>query len=179
MDWLFESPWAIIIVGVAVEIVLGLIFMNTGRGAVLIAMLAVGVSVALGVLVERVVVTEREEIEVALYGAAAALEANDLEALFTFVGSEAQSLRSRASEVVPRFRILEAKIAGLKITVNHVTNPPTARTELVGRFEVEDASQRIPYENYIQRFAIRWRRDGDRWLMVDYEEGARAATADE
>lgn len=171
VDWLFESPWTIIIVGVVIELVLGLIFMNTGRAAVLFAMLGVAVVVALGVLTERLVVTEREQIEGALYGAAAALEDNDLDALFEYVGPEAQSLRDRAAQVMPRYKILEAKVGGLKLTVNHVTNPPTARTELVGRFKILDESQRIPYENYIQRFVIRWRRDGDRWLMVDYEEG--------
>lgn len=179
MDWLFESPWTVIIVGVAVELVLGLMFLNTGRVVVLVAMAVVAAVVALGVFVERVVVTEREEIEGALYGAATALEANDLDRLFTYVGPEAQPLRARAAEVVPRFRILEAKVRQLQVSVNHVTNPPTARTELVGVFKVEDKSQQLPREDYIQRFVIRWRRDGERWLMVDYVEGRDGSTRNE
>lgn len=171
MDWLFESLWTILIVGIVVEIVLGLVLLNTGRGAVLVAMVAVALLVGVAAVVERMVVTDREAVTNALYGAAVALEANDLDELFTYVGPEAQSLRGRATEVLPRIRIKEAKIGGLQVTVNRVNNPPTARTELVGRFIVEDIAQQIPYENYVQRFAIHWRRDGDRWLMVDYEEG--------
>ena len=173
MDWLFEGLWTILIVGVAIEIVLGLILLNTGRAAILFAMIAVAALVGMAAVVERVVVTDREAVTNALYGAAYALEANDLDELFTYVGPEAQSLRGRASDVLPRIRIEEANIGGLEVSVNRVNNPPTARTQFVGRITVEDRAQQVPYENYVQRFVIRWRRDGDRWLMVDYEEGAR------
>jgi len=178
MDWLFEGLWTILIVGIVLEIVLGLVLLNTGRGAVLVAMVAVALLVGVAAIVERLVVTDREAVTNALYGAADALEANDLDELFTYVGPEAQSLRRRASDVLPRIRIKEANIGRLQVSVNRVHNPPTARTELIGRFIVEDIAQQIPYENYVQRFAIRWRRDGDRWLMVDYEEGPRGEEAE-
>ncbi|MBX3414211.1 MAG: hypothetical protein KF708_16100 [Pirellulales bacterium] len=173
MDWLFEGLWTILIVGVVIEIILGLILLNTGRAVVLVAMIGVAALVGVAAIVERIVVTDREAVTGALQGAADALEANDIDALFAYVGPEAQALRSRALQELPRFRIKEAKVGGLKVTVNRVHNPPTARTELIGTFKVQDKKQQVPYENYVQRFAIRWRQEGDRWLMVDYEEGTR------
>ncbi len=94
---LFENPWWIIFTGVIIEAVLGIILYRTGRGALVWAMLAVLVLMVSGVIVERLVVTERERVEMTLDGIVAALEANDLNRVLSYVALEAVETRRRAA----------------------------------------------------------------------------------
>ncbi len=78
MTLLFENPLRIIFIGIVIEAVLGIVLLRTGRGALLWAMLGVLALTLAGVVVERLVVTEKERVEMTLDGITSALEANDL-----------------------------------------------------------------------------------------------------
>lgn len=121
MPNLLEDPLPYLFVGVAVEAILAVLLVNTRRGAFLIAILCVLAVIVVGVGVERFVVTEREEVELALDELAAALEANDVPRVLSLITSEATFSRSRAEWAMGRIEVTSAKIRNLDVTVNHLT----------------------------------------------------------
>ena len=91
MTLLFENPLRIIFIGIVIEAVLGIVLLRTGRGAMLWAMLGVLALTLAGVAVERLVVTEKERVEMTLDGITSALEANDLTRVLSYIAPDATS----------------------------------------------------------------------------------------
>ena len=152
MTVLFENPWYFIFAGVIIEAVLGILLFRTGRGALLWAMIAVLALTLLGVVVERLVVTERERVQMTLDGITSALEANDLNRVLSFVAPEAAHTRQRATWALGYFEVLSASMYKVQISINKLTTPPTAKVLFLGHLnfrdrhgykrEKEDASKR-------------------------------------
>ena len=173
MQWLFENPWPAIGCALVIEVILGVAFYNTGRRAVLAGMAGVLVLALVMVAVERLVVTEREEVEDALHGIAAAMETNRIEAVLAYIAPDAIPMRSAVQSILPSIEVTEAKARDIKIVFNRVVAPPTARVEFIGRVKAKSHSpgQQFPYENFIRRFTVKLRKEGDRWLLTEYEMG--------
>ena len=91
-----ESPWPILLIGIAVEAVLALLLLRTGQGRWLWTMLGVGLLVVLGLLVEHFVVTDRKAIINTLDAAAAAVEANNLNGVLDCLSPSAEHIRSES-----------------------------------------------------------------------------------
>ena len=173
MTTLLENPIPILLVGILVEAVLGVIFMNNRRGIVLLPMAGVLVFVLLGVLLEWVVVTEREEVEATLDGLAAAIEANDLERALSYVSpkvASAEKTRRRARWAMNRFEVREAKIRNLEIKINRLTSPPSAKATFNGILSLTDRKGEYPYNTHPIGFTVEFRKEGDRWLLTKHTE---------
>ncbi len=171
MITLVEDPMPIIFFGIVAEAILAAVLLRTGRGIALVAMIGVALLVLLGLGVERLVVTEREEVEAAIDGIAAALEANDLDRVLSFVDPAAGHTRGRAAWAMERAEVLDTKVRNLSINVNHFTSPPTARAEFNGVIRLRDRRGQFPYDNYAAKFTVEFRREGERWLITDHVEG--------
>lgn len=168
MNWLFEDPITVIVAGVLIEVLLGIALYNSGQGRLLWAMGGVLTATLLLVLVELLVVTDRERISDTLSDAAAALETNNAAAVTPFIAPEASDMRARAEAALSVFVVKSASFSGLDVTVNSHLSPPTAQARFFGKFAGHDRLGRIPYENAFRRFEVDLRRDGDRWVMTDY-----------
>jgi ketosteroid isomerase-like protein len=168
MSALVENPIFWIAVTVLLEAILAIALVRTGRGALIGAMIAVLVLGAAGLLLERVVVTEREEVEAAFVEIAAALERNDVPGVMARLAPEAGQLRTEASNRMPRVEISDARIRDLKVSFNRHANPPTARAQFKAIVEGRDKQGEVPYEHFIRQFSVGLRREGDRWLLTDY-----------
>ncbi|MHB9046469.1 MAG: hypothetical protein ACYC35_11055 [Pirellulales bacterium] len=181
MTWFLETPVPAIFIGILLEAVLAVILFRTGRGTVLVAMAAVLTLVLVAVAVEWIVVTDVERVEATLDGAAAALESNNLPAVLAYIAPSAQAMRSQVSAILPQVVITKARIRNLKITVNKFTSPPTAKAEFTANFAGKGAGAlqgQFPYENYVRAFTVKLRREGDRWLMTEYQDRDIRANAD-
>jgi hypothetical protein len=88
-----ESPWPILFIGIAIEAVLAFLLLRTGLGKYLIAMIGVALLVVAGLIVERLVVTDREAVEQTLDTAVAAARRNDLEGALNCISPSAQEPR--------------------------------------------------------------------------------------
>jgi len=165
MNIFFENPWWIIFVGIILEAYLGTLLFRSGRGLWLWPMLAVLILMVLGVCVERLVVTERERVEMTLSQIAAALEANDLERVLSYISPNATPLRRRATWVVRRFEIQNANFYNLKITINRLTSPHTARAAFFGHVTYRDRQKEIPYNYYSSRFIVDLYKQNDSWIL--------------
>ncbi|MEZ6073831.1 MAG: hypothetical protein R3C10_27015 [Pirellulales bacterium] len=170
MAWLFEDPSTVLLAGALVLFLLGVVLYQTGQARVLLAMAGVALLVFVCVVVERVVVTDREEVENALYSTAQMIEANDVAGVLAQIAPEASSMRSAVESHLTRWDVTEARITNLKINVHADREPATADVELIGRVSVDDPQDQAPYRNAVRRFTVHLRRDGDVWRMVSYGE---------
>jgi hypothetical protein len=93
-------------------------------------MIAVIVSTFAAVILERVVVTDREQITATLHEIADAVRRNDVETALGYVYSGAPQVRSQAAAELARYEFTEVDIKrNLEIEVFPKANPPRAVAE--------------------------------------------------
>ena len=171
---LVENPVPIIFIGIVAEAVLGVVLLQTGRGVLLLAMLGVLLLVLGGVALEWLVVTEVERVEASLDGVAAALEANDSNAVVSYISPAASGTRSRAQWALSEYEVTDTTIRNLEISVNRLTSPPTAEARFDGVISLAARKgAMLPYNNYPAQFTVKFRLEGDRWLITGHSEGDR------
>jgi len=124
----------------------------------------------LGLGIEYRVVTDREQVEAALYGLADAMEANDKDAALAYLSPSAIETRRRAHEAFALYTIEEAKVSHLKIEVNDLTSPPSAKARFKGLIRGRDRKGQIPYRSAVIDLTIDYRKEGDRWLITGHQE---------
>jgi hypothetical protein len=122
-----ENPWPILSLGITVEVVLVILLIVTRRGVLLGWMLGTATVVGAGVLIEWLVVTDREAIDDALHSCAAAIEANDQAQLLSHVSPSATHLRQEIRGRMDRFEVSMMRISNLEITVNRKADPRVAK----------------------------------------------------
>ena len=169
-EFLFENSWKFIIVGALVEIGLVIALVKSGR-ALWLAWMGVAALVTAGfVLVERLVVTEREKVEIALFDAATAVESNDINAVLkcvTLTAPRREELRAK----LPKYHIDKVSIKNdLKITMNDKTIPPSATAEFRVVVTGGERAGGIHDISYPLFLVVYFERDKDRWLISGYEE---------
>ena len=166
MTNLLEDPTPIILAGIAVEALLGIALVVTRRGVILLPMAVVVLLTLGGVLVERLVVTDMEQVEAAIEAGRSAAERNDVEAALSLVAPSAEEIRREARQVFAEVKFEEIKVRGLKITVK----PPTARAELTALAAFDARRGNIPYRNYVTTVVVDLRRFDNRWLVTEISD---------
>jgi hypothetical protein len=166
---LLESPWPWILLGIAAEAALAVALVRTQRGHLIWAMLGVAVVMLLGLAVERLVVTEREAVEMTLDAGVAAARANDVNRLLACISPRATRTREYARLIMGRAQVEDARILHLEITINHATSPPTARARFQAFGQGRDRMNELPYRTFAKWVVVELRREGDRWLVGDFE----------
>jgi hypothetical protein len=170
MEMLLESPLPVIVMGIVVEAILGVVYVNNRRRGLIVAMAGVLLVVAAGVVVERWVMTDREKVAATLDGAAAALESNDLDRVLQFIDPEAEKTIGIARANMLLVTIHAAKVNNLQIEINRFTSPPIAETKFVGVVDCEGSpgvNQFINRERYFLRFQVELVFKEGRWLIAD------------
>jgi hypothetical protein len=161
---MFDGPVPILCTGITLEIILGLILLRSGRGAVFVAMCAVALLTLAGIGVERLIVTDVKRVKASLEDIRAAIEANDVRRALDYVAPEAVKLRPWAEDVTARVRFTEVKIKDLKVTVDHVARPPRAEARFFGIASFDSAE--VPYHNYGAEFTLEFRPSDRGWLLA-------------
>jgi ketosteroid isomerase-like protein len=164
-----ESPWPIVVIGVAAEAILAVMLVRTGRGVLLGAMAAVGVAVGIGLLVERLVVTDRKLVARTIDGAAAALEANDLARLLELIAPDAAQTRDAATLALQEGEFRRVRLYQLEITVVRTTSPPTAKATFNVIATGKDRRGEFGELTRPLRMTVRLRRESGRWLITGHE----------
>jgi hypothetical protein len=167
MAWLTEDPTFLLIAVAIAAAGLIIAFLKTGRGLYLTWLGGVALLGLAVILIERFVVTDRELVADTLYGAAAALEANDVEAVVSYLAASGEALQR---EVRSRMRTTEvrlARIADLRIDFSPLEIPPKANATFLGRLEFKASS--VPLENLVRRVRVQLVKEGNRWLVQSYD----------
>jgi len=170
MGWLLEDPTTVLTAGILIQVLLAVVLVKTGRGAVLLAMGGVFVLTILLVVVEFTVVTPREEIENTLYSAATAAEANDLDQFMTFIDPASAAGFSEVQSRMPRFDIKSVRLGQLQVEVDDSGESTAAQARMIASVEANDRQGQVPRDKYIARFSVDLKKVNDRWLMVAYKE---------
>jgi hypothetical protein len=179
MTWLFEDPWMIVLGGLVAEIILGVLLLKTGRGAVLGGMIGVLVLTGVLLVVERLVVTEGEQVQATLEDAAAAVVKNDPAAVQKFIAPadaapSAAGLRIYAAMILGRYTIEEAHIGGdLDIQLDTAAKPPTATARFTAQVRFKDHKGMTPYDHYVGKVRVDLRKAGDHWEVLDFNDEQR------
>jgi hypothetical protein len=163
-----ESPWPILFVGIAVEAVLAIALVRSGRGMLLWWIIGTAVLVLIGLVAERLVVTERKAIRHTLDAAVAAVESNNIERLLDCISPSAKRVRQEARLALGRIEVQEIRISGVDISINRLTAAPTARVRLRASGRGRDRLDRLPYEGFGQSLALELRLERGRWLVTGY-----------
>jgi hypothetical protein len=170
-----ESFWPVLLIGIAVEAVLMVALLRTGRGNLLWAMIGVALFTIAGVVVERLVVTQREAVENTLDAAVDAVLASDLNRLLDCVSPTAKKTRDDARQVFGRVEVGSTYIHSMEIKIDDRTSPYTAKARFQVIGQARDRKGEIPYEGFNRAVTVELRLEGNRWLVYDYSiEGLTA-----
>ncbi len=170
MTVLVETPVPILVLGVLAGAVLGWLYITLGRKEYLFGLGGVVAVVLAGVLVERLVVTEREQIEAVLDAGAAAVQANDI--------SRAESLLSagglaKVRPIVRRYAALvefeQVHIRNIQIEINDLVDPPTAYVTLDATAHFRHRLEGFPYRSYSGTVHLELVKEPEGWKVEDYK----------
>ena len=167
MAFLVEGPWTILFIGIAVEAILGLALMQTGRGKYFIAMIGMAVVVVIALVVERLVVTDREAVEQTLDAAVAAARKNDVNGVLDCISPSAKEAREYVRWIFGRFEVQEGHISDLDIKINRLKSPPTAEAKFLDVGKGRDRNGEAFHDSFVLRVLVKLRLEGKRWLVTD------------
>lgn len=165
MTWLTENPLPILVIG-SVGFVLLLVGYVASRSArFLLAAGGVVVLVVGLVVAERLIVTEAEEVETAVWTLAAAVEQNDLEAVLESISPAAEHLRRAVRAALPQVQVTSINVSGLESEV------PGKRIPRIGtatfRAKVEFSAPEFPYQVSFDKWELTFRLEEEKWLLFD------------
>lgn len=166
MNLLLENPLPIWATG-AVLTTLCLVMVLARRSlASVLFLVAVVMFTLLMVLTEKLVVTEREQVEAALVQLTEVLEANDLAAMLALVDPSAVKVRADAETLMPQVKIKDSGATAVQVELTD-TEPLRATTNFRGRVDgVHNRSGTRLF--FFDQVEIDWQKSGDRWLILNY-----------
>ena len=143
MTFLCENLWFWIAAAAFVAVVGYVVFVNNRKTVVLGMTIGAAVVVLLiGLVLFFYVDTDRKSVSRMLTHLAAAIEADDVEKVMTFISPKADKTRKLARGSMAQVRLPSARFKNLKVEVNSVTHPPTAKVTFLAvvRYIVKDKS---------------------------------------
>lgn len=171
MTSLLENPLPAILIGVLTTAILGSGWLKTGRQWLLYLMIAAILLTVGAVFLERMVITDREQITATLHEIADLVERNEIDAALEYAHSGWLEVRSQATAELPRYEFLEVSIGrNLEIEVfpEHIPPKATAKFTVVVVLSTKDHSVsggRIP--RFVEVIFLK-EESGD-WRVSDYE----------
>jgi hypothetical protein len=169
MTTLLENPLPIAAFGGLVTLFALIVFWSR-RDSASLATLAGTVLVMFGLLlVERLVVTDRESVENAVAGMVAAVRANDMSGVLDSIDPAAAKVRADVQQLMPEIKVNAANTAGrTDVTIDETAQPPTADARILAVLVGIHERSGAPVGYYKQRVDLHWVKRGDRWLLDDY-----------
>ncbi|MCE9608584.1 MAG: hypothetical protein K8U03_27170 [Planctomycetia bacterium] len=172
MTWLTENPLPPVLLGVIVEAMLAVVLMRTGRRDVLWGMLAVAAMVVGAVVIERVIVTPREEVHTALEEIRALVAANDPPALLKRIDNnpDIAGLRNRVQIDLAHVTVTEAKITELRDDDIKVDGTGiVAKTTFIGSVDLKNAGGQLALSHVVLKFDVELRKRNGVWIITAAE----------
>lgn len=169
MSWLYEDSTLVIALGVLSVVLLALVFLKTGAKAALYGLAAAVVFVVLAVVVERQVVTNREQLEAMFEELAAAFKNGDAGTVMAAIDPAAVRVRGDAQQALGRVRLSDVKITDQRITLEPRGNANTAEVDVTVRVSGNERGG-MSVKDYLGRFLVQVRKLQGRWLIQSYAE---------
>jgi hypothetical protein len=172
VNWLFEQPLIIVALGVTLILGLGAAWSASGRKELLYAVGAAMALLVVGLVSERLVVTDREAIRQTLLEIATHVKNNDHAALRRRIHSSATDLKRKADAELPGYHFTECRITRIhKIDIDTSAAPHSALVEFnimaSGTFKVEGTEVSDTVPRWVQLQLLR--EDDGRWTVSGYD----------
>ncbi|QDU96301.1 hypothetical protein [Lignipirellula cremea] len=176
MNELLEHPVLIGCVGGVIVLAMGYTWLQQGGWKLLAATVTALVLTCLLLVVERVVVTPREEVRNSLDAIARDFETNDMQRILSHVSKTAPDIRARASGEFPRHTFKDIRITSFDKITFDPGQPPRAqvslRVSLVGDFYVGEINKgQVPNMRAVRAVKITLLKEDGDWKVSDYQHG--------
>ena len=168
---LFEQPLLIVGLGVGLILALGAAWTASGREELLYAMVAAVALLFAGVITERLVVTEREQIRLTLREIARNVKENNHRKVVGHIHSSAAEIKKKAEAELPKYQFTEFRITKIhSIDIDRSAQPLSAMVELnvIGGGTFHEHGVQMDHVARWVRLHLLKEKDG-RWTVVDYE----------
>jgi hypothetical protein len=172
MNWLFEQPLIIVVLGVGLIFGLGAAWSATGRKELLYGVACALALLIAGLVTERLVITDREAIRATLQEIARDVKNNDRRAVVSHLHPSAPELKQKAEGELPNYKFSECRVTKVNlIDVDSLAEPRSAIVEFnvlaAGTFRYEGLEVTDTVPRWVQLHMLR-EADG-RWTVVSYE----------
>ncbi|MFO0905884.1 MAG: hypothetical protein U0939_22950 [Pirellulales bacterium] len=170
MNQIYESPLPLLLLGLVLLAGCTVGWLKTGDkrlifGSLLGLLIAVG-----GILVERMVVTDREQIERVIYTVAADVQAGRIEEAVSHLNPDAGELRERARTELRLYRVTDIRV---KRPIEMTLMPEREPTHATAEFNVVvtggDATGTIQNQNVPRYLIVHFLKKDGRWYADEYE----------
>ena len=168
-----ESPWSWVSVAALVAALSFLAWAQSADPRFLVAMALAFLVGAGAIATDRLVVTDREWIETMFLRLAQAAEEGDDATILAAFAPEAHEVRDAAAEILAQFTAEEVRITTMEVDVPAGNAATTARATFLVR--TRGTLRGSTPVNGLIDFDVTLHKDGDRWLIADFEipEGRR------
>ena len=173
MTWLFEQPLIIVVLGMLLILALGAAWSSSGRKELLFAMGAALALLVAGLIVERVVITDREAIDATLDQIARDVKNNNRKALIRHIHSGATKLRQRAEAELPNYEFTDCRIT--KVFSRDIDRTAEPRSAIVEFNVIVSGSFTYEGLSFSDTNILRWvklhlvREKDGRWTVQEFD----------
>ena len=167
MNILYENPLPIYAVGAVLATVCGLAFLARRNLPSLFALFGVLGLTLLLLIAEKMVVTDREQVEDTLQQLMADIESEDVPSVLAHIDPQASKMRGDIKKLMPQANIKDAGATAVRIEVDTDSKPPTATSRFRGRLDGvhRRSGMRVFFFDEVE---ISWVKRGDQWLAEEY-----------
>lgn len=169
MTLLSENAVAIAVLGVLATTVALVVFLARRNVAALAALVAAIGATGLLLVVERLVVTDREAVAAAVEEVLDAIESNDVPGLLAWIDPAAANVKADAERLMPLVKVKTANAAAADVDVNAAANPPTAAVQFRAYLHGVHATSGTPLLYANQRVDLEWVKRDDGWRITAYQ----------
>jgi len=170
MTWWLENPLPIVLLGITAVVVFGAIWLQSGRKLMMYLMLAAILLTVSGVLIERAVQTDREQVDATLHQLARYVEQNDLQSVLKHVDPSLTGVRARAATEMQRYDFSRVSIKqNLEITVFPDEDPPRAIAEFNVVVVITDRSGTLNAQRVPRFVRLEFKKENGDWVVTDFE----------
>lgn len=169
MSDLLDHLYPVVIGSALLAVMCAFGWLKTGyRGLAVATVVLILFSIGM-VLLERLTITDREQVEQTMEQIARDVERGDLEKILSHVHPDAPETRNEAAQELPQYKIKSVRIKrGMRIEFHPRHDPPEAVAEFNVVVTGSDAGELVG-ESQVPRFVtVRLWKDGDLWKVRSY-----------
>lgn len=171
MSILTEQPWTLLSIGLVLIAAAGVIYYQSRHVAAGWAFVVLLVATAAAFAGERLIVTDREQIEATIYTAARAVEADDRQAILAMFAQNANQARAQAEARLNQFRVSDVKVtAAPEIRFNPHAALPAATAVFRVRCEISYRGGGPQIGTVVPQLTLEFVKEGDKWRIAGFEE---------
>ena len=167
MQYLFENPIPMLMIGAVAFTLAAVLYYTTRSVGAFVASVVIAVVTLSCLVMEQLVYTEQELVEVAITGITDAAEDNDLPRVLEYLSPSATRTRAMAEKLMPVLEINKANIMGeIEIELDNPKNPTKATATFEGFFHAKHKSG-VPGGGVFP-VTVELVRDEHRWRIEDF-----------